>query len=321
MPFCFRLTIHFVPGDKIESDAESLPIRTADPGTNLRIKTGSLGTPIRQQSKVVLLGGPYESEPAASSAAQSARNAVLLWALETGRSIDLGSERGGVVLTDAGLEWFSKKIGKPVAREIHGINVYECNDELVFVSSELNANLGMSPSQVTTSIAKWYDLNPHLSQKQMVAVELFCASRFDVPSRSRFLTLMTAIEALLEPATRDSIAQQAVDAMKAIVESADVDSETRQSLRSSLVWLRSESIGQTGRRLARELLGSRTYGAARLTAERFFAECYSLRSTIVHEGRAQPDADILEASNSLYEFVGDLLKASVGVALAPQQPR
>ena len=87
--------------------------------------------------------------------------------------------------------------------------------------------------------------------------------------------------------------------------------DQKQSVASSLRWLYSEFIGQAGRRIANSLLIDRLYGG--LSPGKYFSYCYELRSRIVHSGHIPENVDLLEVSNVLHQFVGDLLQASIGI--------
>jgi hypothetical protein len=126
---------------------------------------------------------------------------------------------------------------------------------------------------------------------------------------------MTAIEALLELQKRDPNAASLVDEFVSLVKRAPLDAETKNSMRGSLNWLRFESIGQAGKRMTRELLGTTIYDGR--IAEKYFSYCYHLRSTIVHEGKTKKVAELVVEANNLQQFVGDLIQASVGITRAP----
>ena len=125
------------------------------------------------------------------------------------------------------------------------------------------------------------------------------------------MTYVTAVEALLEPAPRPTQVQAVVASLEAMVSAATLLRDEKQSLLSTLAWLHNESIGQAGRRLARELLSGREYG--KLPPDKFFQQKYDLRSNIVHRGHQGDSIDLLEESNEMCRFVGDLLAASIGV--------
>lgn len=146
----------------------------------------------------------------------------------------------------------------------------------------------------------------------MLAAELYGASFFDVAFRSRFITLVTAVEALLDAPLRSNEIQVFVNDAKAKANSLVADPATRQAVVSSLEWLKNDSIGQTGRALAERLLVNLEY--AGLSAGKIFSHCYRLRSEIVHNGKtSDPTIDLLQLSNACQAFVADLLLASLGV--------
>lgn len=100
--------------------------------------------------------------------------------------------------------------------------------------------------------------------------------------------------------------------MESMVRRGNIDEDAREAIVSSLQWLKTDSIGQTGRRLSERLLGAREYLG--MPASRFFAYCYDLRSQILHSGKpANGEIDLLVVSNACNAFVADLLLESFGV--------
>lgn len=134
-----------------------------------------------------------------------------------------------------------------------------------------------------------------------------------MPFRSRFITLVTAIEALLVPQRRSDAVQSFIDDAKKDLKQREIDDATREALTGSLNSLRFDSIGQAGKRLCERLLPQKKYDGQ--SAGQFFKYCYNLRSEIVHSGKPSKDGvDLLQLSNSCQAFVGDLLLASLGLA-------
>jgi len=205
-------------------------------------------------------------------------------------------------------------LGNPVRNQLHGLDVYEQFENQQFLNVEAQASLRLGAESTVTSIAYWYDSNPALTEKQELATELFCSAHFDSPFRSRFLTLMTALEALLDYQVRSDAARMVVTDLQSVVANSALDEAEKQSLAGSLRWLHQESIGQAGKRIAATLLPTGTYGGH--DAAKYFRKCYDLRSTIVHSGRVPDDVDLLDESNELHRFVGDLLHAAIGVPAA-----
>jgi hypothetical protein len=309
MPFDFRLRIDFRPDDRFDSPEARLEL----PGVagHLRLISFEADTPIRDHSRAFLVGGPYDSFSAAEEDGGRARQAILLWALQSRLSIDLGDGRRRGGLTLAGIDHLSKKFGAPVRDQFHGLDVYERKEGQIFVSTDLSAALKIEPTTASQAISYWYNEHPQISLKQSLAAELYCAAGFDTAFRSRFLTLMTALEALLDYQPRAPDVVSVVKDLEALVNASSLPPADVKSLIGSLKWLHDESIGQAGRRVSRSLLGSRSY--AGISAEKFFTRCYELRSTIVHSGRTPPQIDLLEQSNHLHAFVGDILHAALSI--------
>ncbi len=129
---------------------------------------------------------------------------------------------------------FESNLGHPVRNDLHGIDVYEHRDDLIFVGINAQATIGKSAATFVDQIAATFHDPVTLTEKQVLAAELYCASFFDVSFRSRLITLVTAVEALLEPPPRSENAQALVSAMKAMVRCGNIDEDDREAMLSSL---------------------------------------------------------------------------------------
>lgn len=310
--FDFRLRFHLLDGDRIHESAEEIDVSVELNGTVLSLKSGAPGVPINALSRAALKGGPYMSEEEASAAAVRARNALLIWAIQQRIGIDIGDgkRRGG--LTEFGREQLEVATGSPMRDDVHGIDVFPHREGQKFALFDAALSVGKSSPAFRACIAKYFEAPIALSDKQVIAAELYCSSFFDISGRSRFITLVSAVEALLETSPRSTIAVQVVDFLEDIVERSGIDQSTRNSMKGSLGWLRYESIGQAGRKLATSVLADRQYAGK--SPERFFEFCYGLRSQLLHNGRAgDATVDINFIANTLNGFVADLLLASAGV--------
>jgi hypothetical protein len=149
-----------------------------------------------------------------------------------------------------------------------------------------------------------------LTDKQILASEIYSASFFDISHRSRFITLVTAVEALLEPARRPETVQTLVAEMEGRTRASAIDDSTKQAIVGSLQRLREESIGESGRALSRRLLPDRRYEGH--SSWEFFTRCYNLRSQILHRGKVEDaSVDMLSFANTMEAFVSELLLASL----------
>jgi hypothetical protein len=118
--------------------------------------------------------------------------------------------------------------------------------------------------------------------------------------------LMMALETMMDLAPRSAEATRLVDELIDLTGASELPANEIQSIVGVLEWLRRESIGQGGRRLARTL-GARRY--ADESPANFFTECYGIRSDLVHGGFPRPSVDGRVAT--LETFVADLLSGEL----------
>lgn len=309
----FRLRFHLPGRDHINSEAEELLVLQDGAGATVRLRSGARGSAIKDHSRASLLGGPYSSAADAHAAAERTKRALLIWAVRNRVGIDLGGRRPRGVITTAGRQWLEERIGGPVRADVHGIEVYEHVDGLVFAALNAEASIGKAAAAFVEQVAAAIATPVPLSAKQELAGEILSASYFDASDRSRFVTLITAVEALLDPQPRPAAAQQVVARMMQVVQEGGADEGTRAAMFGSLQRLKRESIGQAGRALADRLLGGKVYEGQ--PPARFFTTCYELRSSILHLGKAPVGIDDFPSVCAVaHAFVSDLLIASFAEA-------
>lgn len=312
--FDFRLRFHLSQDTRINIDAEDHVIFEEADGKKLRIRSGGIGKPIKDFPDAAIIGGSYPSHEQAKEAAERVKAALLVWAVRQRVGIDLSDGRLRSVLTNAGKKMFEEMYKRPVRNDVHGVDIYEHEDNMMFVRMAAQMTLGKDPTTFIGQFTETFSRHIVLTEKQLLASELFCASFFDVSFRSRLITLVTAIEALLEPAERPRPDKDIVENMEELVRRSGILTETKESLLSSLQWLKYESIRQTGRKLVMHFLGNRDF--AGIPAQRFFSYCYDLRSQILHNGKPEDESiDLLSVTNTLQEFVSPLLIASFGISV------
>jgi len=309
--FDFRLRFNMLKGDHINSESEEIQLMLTPNGQVIRLRAGSRGSPIKSSSEMAILGGPYPSKGEAEKAAGHTRQAVLIWAVRQRLGIDFGDGILRSFITDHGKKVYEREFGRPVRNDRLGIDVYESDKRFLFGSTSLAAGVGKNASAFIEQVCQQINRALPLTEKQILAAELYGASFFDVPFRSRFITLVTAIEALLVPKRRADAVQSLIDGVKQDLKGREVDEATKVALMGSLERLKSDSIGQTGKSLCERLLLHKEYDGR--SAGKFFKYCYDLRSEIVHSGKPKDGVDLLRLSNTCQAFVGDLLLASFGL--------
>lgn len=120
-----------------------------------------------------------------------------------------------------------------------------------------------------------------LTDRERVALELFNQSFFQQSVDSRFLLLMSGLEALIEQGERSQAVKDYVQSLISATDTMeDLKPNEKESLKSGIGSLKRESIVQAGKRMVKERLNGRNYYDK--PAEEFFVECYEIRSRLVH---------------------------------------
>jgi len=301
----FRLRFNLANGYRIGSGAEDVDLMALPTGVRLKLRTAVGGTPIKDHARASVRGGPYASTEEARVAAERAKLSLLCWAVEQRLGIDFGDgrQRGGIT------EFFRKQLPFPVRNDIHGIDVYERVDNLKFFAMNGDLQLETHLGTLVQTFEREFVGNRHLTDKQILASEIYSASFFDSSPRSRFITLVTAVEALIKLARRPEPVQMLVAEMESMTRASALDAPTKDGIVSSLQWIKDESIGESGRALSHRLLPDRQYDG--LPSWDFFKRCYNLRSQIMHSGRVKDTSvDMLSLANTMERFVSELLLES-----------
>ncbi|QDT17091.1 hypothetical protein CA12_32030 [Alienimonas californiensis] len=118
-----------------------------------------------------------------------------------------------------------------------------------------------------------------------------------------------AVEAILEPSERSDVVQSHVRSLISQTRESELPQDEKQSICGSLDWLFRDSIGRSGRKLAESLLAGKTYNGK--AAGKFFEQCYSIRSKLVHEGNSGRGQKPEELITELNSFVRDLVIAAM----------
>jgi hypothetical protein len=308
--YCYRVWFQLPGNNVIGCDDAELLIGSDSEGATVRLKSGGLDSPIRAHSSASLVGGPYPTEESAVSAASNAQRALLVWAVNRRTGVDLGGGPSRSVVTAYGLQQLEQQTGRPCRSAIRGVDVHECREGLLYMTFAANAQIGYGSDAFRRQVSSSLSTSLSVSDRLRLGCELLSASYFDASDRSRFVTQITAVEALLAPAARPADAQDLVETFIRHVKVSGLDASTKQAMTSSLAYLKRESIGQAGRALAGSLLpGAEYFG---MSAPRFFAECYEMRSAIVHRGSPERASDELpQRYSEAHRFVADLFIAAL----------
>jgi hypothetical protein len=279
----FRLRFNLADGYRIGSDVAEIELLVLPSGERIRMISGDAETPLKNCTQVAVLGKSFASENQARDAAEKSKHALLYWAIEQRLGIDFGGRKQRSMATNAYLAMLEKQHGHPFRNDIHGIDVYEHVEKLKFVSVTGKATVGKHSLRLIETFQREYVNSRQLTEKEVLASEIYASSFFDVSARSRFITLVTAVEALLERPKRSDVVEELAEQFKAKAQLADIDEQTKKSITGSLQDLKRESITQAGRTLVGRLIPNELWGRMAIVDTKSFMLPPARRSISVHK--------------------------------------
>jgi hypothetical protein len=305
--FTFLIRFRLPDDRRLGFDAPRLDLPVSNLPASVTLSTSG-GIAIKDSGELAVRCRGFATAEEASAAGGRCLDALSLCFTRLGFGVDFGTRRLHGVITDYGLARMSEAAGSRLLRGDLGLAVFESDPEPRFVTMGGRGCGTCSGGRVEQSIAHALAHPVELSDKERLAHELYAASFFETTPHVRFLLLVMAVEAMLEPAPRSQAALAHVETLIDFTEGAGLSRQEKDSIVGSLRWLRQESINQAGRRLASERLGEREYQGRK--AEAFFTRCYGLRSRMVHGTDHQPTlAEVSQAAGEIGRFVADLLTA------------
>jgi hypothetical protein len=319
--FCFR--IRFSVGERVglETSADELVLASrGGDGERVILRSCAEGVALRDADWLCVRGQGYETrEKGEEAAAEWATRLRLAFSLLR-IGADFGRRAPQSFVTEHGLKWVEESSRRSWRRlrrrrqvrrafnDVHGTMVFECEPTPVFVSIGAKAKIGKPVEKLLVLLEAAADAGVTMSDREVLAFDLYSASFFEGSADARMLTLMMALETLIEQESRSEPVVAHVARLIEATRAADnIPQNEREALIGSLRLLEQESVGRAGRRLARSL-GEREYMGE--SPPTFFTRCYELRSSLVHGHYPRPERDEVDGRAAALEgFVGDLLGA------------
>ncbi len=268
------------------------------------------GATLSEARGVIVRGGDFETEEKAR-----ARGAEWLWRLRClfiylrqGADLGVGKPTGSA--SEEGLALLAKQYGVPrVLWDNHGLSTFESEPTPRFARFDAEARKASDATAVHSAIAFAVEARP-LTERVTVAYDLTAAS-MSMSGETRFLTLMMALESLLDRQRRSDEARQLLAGFVDYVRGSSLTPVERDSLANALHSLKWESIRHAGRLYASRL-DPKTYAGR--AAPVFFQDCYTIRSKLMHGSPPRPSrSDVDPLAAVLEVFVNDLLRTELGL--------
>lgn len=250
-------------------------------GHNSRLVTHG-GGKISNETCFVLISDGYKDAGSAHKHGSIVKDSLLCYAVKNRIGMDLGKDIASTILSDYVKQKIFQEQGIRIMDDVHGISV--CQEDYP-TSCICIKGLGLvnpcDTDYFTTELNHIADISRIVTAQVKLAMELLTFSFFEKPERSRFLTLVLAVEALLQPEQRPENVQLLVKSLIEQTKNSDVSDDDKKSIIGSLKWLYKDSISKSLNKMANHLLDS-AYGGK--SASKFISKCYAASSELVHNG-------------------------------------
>jgi hypothetical protein len=283
--FRFRLTFYVHTSGLIEHKERTFDFLL--PGCRKAVLRCIDGESLSQSKKFELLGGGYATEEDAFEVGRQIRDSLLLCGPKCHIGIDTGRDKiVGLIFSSDIKKRFFDEYGLNTIEDVHGLTVFSEKYPTTWPSASIRLSAAPPNRQdverFTGLLADIYTKCPKITEKERLALQLYGASHWEKSAKAKFLTLVLAIEVLLEPKERESPAKEVIDELIRYTKKSQLDNKVKNSIVGSLGWLYKQSISQSLREMAERYLGDREY--SNMSAKKFITHCYDIRSRLVHKG-------------------------------------
>ncbi|WP_416565078.1 hypothetical protein [Nocardia testacea] len=306
--YSFRNTIKLRNGHRIEVEDQQAILLAPGPA-KVEIRPLS-AEKFADAAELQVRGGPYPSIEEAIEAGKNWR-AILSVAFAKHRlGIDLGPRDEPVAEPMAFMAEVAAEHGVQALRGRHGLLVFPSEPPATFGAPSVEIVVPHKPDVLMQSVDEARSsLGPELTEAQELALRLLHLSFFDTNPETRFVLLVTAIEAVLDQGERSAEFVQWLVHLMSETKAADLDKQTRDSILNYLGMGKRESVAASAKRLVAPL-GERTYSDQ--SPQDFFTACYTQRSNLVHANLPRPTIHELRSRlPTLERFVIDVLDAEI----------
>lgn len=236
---------------------------------------------------------------AAEIAAGRLEAALLLASVRLGYGFALTERKPPVVITNAGFAMLVPT-GMQGLSDALGITVFRTPPPTIFLGTgDFEGSVTVRHLRLVDELRQALVDASVLDERTRTSYELFASSRFENSSRSRFLLLVMAVEALVErsgrPADEQSYLNDAIQGLK----TSGLSASARATMKQALTFLKTQSISSAAQALIANAVSA--------PAAKEFKKMYGIRSRLIHGGQTISPGKLNDASNQLEPTVKTLL--------------
>ena len=310
MSYTFRIRFNRATATTILTDAPEVQLPAPETGISLTLRTTS-GKSLKDDEGWALVGEGYRSDRDAWEAGSRIQDILVLALAKLRIGANFGNRapiHGQYIktqFTPEGLQSTQHLLkDERHLNDDPGLSVYLSVPRPKFISYTPLVLIAKELDNLKNTFVSVLTRGRPPTPRERVALELFFASFFQSSADVRFLLLVMAVEALIEPRPKSTEAVAYIDDFITEIKYSEIIESEKSSLIGSLKYIRDELINQAGKRLAERILGDALYDGR--CAPVFFSHCYDLRSKLVH-GKTPSLEEISRMGAHLEVFVSDLL--------------
>jgi hypothetical protein len=177
------------------------------------------------------------------------------------------------------------------------------------ISMSAYASVGTRPEKVVDSLYNTYSSLPVPDPSVLLSMEIFAGAKLETSERATYLAMVSALEPIAKAKplgeTVNIFVAKIIDDLN---NTEDISQNLRNSLSGRIQQLCNESIRQSLKRFAKEVLPEMP------NASSVIEEAYAIRSQIVHNGRPSDlDIDLNEKLHEIEEIILAIYEKSMGL--------
>jgi hypothetical protein len=307
MTYAFRIRVirAYTTTLSISSSSIELPALEGDHPVELSSSPGN--NSIRDSEQVAVIGRGFNSEQEAWETGMQYLKVLKRTFAHLKIGVDYGNYAPKSGITEYGRNVLRQNPDDVILDDVHGLMVFPDDVMPKFVRmNPITAIGGKSERIFLMTLSKGLKTVADIEEREELSLELYNLSFFHNNPYTQFLLRVMAFEALIQTLKRSEIALKFVDNIIIMTENEQsLDPGEKDSLLGSLQWLRYESISRAGKNLADRELGERTYNGE--SPGKFFAECYNIRSKMVHGENLPGREEMGTLSSEMSRFMSDML--------------
>jgi hypothetical protein len=297
--FRFRFLL---PRDKrINEESDSFEIYLPSEDKTIILKAHERDS-IREAENLVISGKGFRLREEAERCGNRVKNSILLCGPILRTGFDIGKDKASFIIGNY-LKEKGKELGFNIIEDTHGLCIFEEELKVTVFSSKSSVIIGTPLKLLIDKFNHIYGIDINLSNKETLALELYNMSFFESSLRARFVTLISAIEALCKRFKRSNEAIKYLDNLIDITSNSNLFEIDKKSIINNINNIRTESISESCRQLVKKNLG--------IDKEAEFIKYYKIRNQISHNGAPHRGINLGTEILGLEGLVSNLLESLI----------